>query len=137
MLDLDVVAQLYAALEAGDRAAYHRLLAPDVDWWFMDGFPHGGRRVGVDAVIGATFEPLMADFDEWHIDVEELMAAPDAVIGLGRYRGRARSTGRPVEAAFCHVFRVRDGWVVEVRQYTDTVQFERAMAPAPPGEHRR
>ncbi len=136
MPDLDVVAALYVALEAGDRAAYHRLLAPDVDWRFMAGFPHGGRRTGVDAVVDATFEPLMADFDEWHVDVEELIVAPGAVIGLGRYRGRARSTGHPVEADFCPVFRRRDGRVVEVRQYTDTAQFDRALA-ARPDEDRR
>jgi uncharacterized protein len=121
-----VVEQLYAALESSDRPAYHLLLDPDVEWHFMDGFPHGGVRHGVDAILEQTFEPLMADFDDWHIDVEEILEASEAVIGLGRYRGRVRDTGRPLTAAFCHVFRVRAGRVVKVQQFTDTAQFKEA-----------
>jgi len=59
-----------------------------------------------------------------NIDVEEILEASEAVIGLGRYRGRVRGTGRPVTAAFCHVFRVRAGRVVKVQQFTDTAQFK-------------
>jgi ketosteroid isomerase-like protein len=118
-----VVEQLYAALGSSDRAAYRTLLDRDVEWHFMDGFPHGGIRHGVDAILEQTFEPLMSDFDDWHIDVEEILEASEAVIGLGRYRGRDRATGRPVTAAFCHVFRVRAGRVVKVQQFTDTAQF--------------
>lgn len=92
--DVTVVEQLYQALEAGDRAAYRVLLDPQVEWHFMDGFAHGGVRRGVDAIIDETFRPLMSDFDEWHIVVDEILPAEGAVVGLGHYRVRARSTGR-------------------------------------------
>jgi uncharacterized protein len=124
---VEVVQRLYAALESGDRAIYHLLLDPHFEWEFMDGFPHGGVRRGVDAIVEQTFEPLMSDFDDWHIDVEEILDADGAVIGVGRYRGVAHATGREVSAAFCHVFRLRDGVVVQVRQFTDTAQFVRAL----------
>jgi ketosteroid isomerase-like protein len=123
----DVVRRLYAALEAGDRASYRILLDPQVEWIFMDGFPHGGVRRGVDAIVEQTFEPLMSDYDDWHIDVEEILDADGTVVGVGRYCGIARASGRFVSAAFCHLFRLRDDVVVQVRQFTDTAQFERAM----------
>ena len=126
--NVDLVRRLYEALEASDQATYRILTHPQVAWHFAEGFPHGGTHIGHDAVFGHVFPTLMQDFSEWHIEVDELLDAGNAVVGLGRYRGRARATGREVVAAFAHVFRVRDGTIVQVQQFTDTVQFARALA---------
>jgi ketosteroid isomerase-like protein len=125
----EVVAALYAALESSDRARYKVLVDPDVEWEFMDGFPHGGTRHGLTAVLDETFTALTADFDDWHVELAEILAAEGAVVGLGRYRGRARATGREVTAAFCHVFRLRGDVIVRVQQFTDTARITGALAP--------
>ncbi len=128
---LEVVRRMYAALRASDREAYRVLTHPGIEWHFAEGFPHGGVRVGQAAVFDGVFPALMRDFSEWDIEVDELIAAGETVVGLGRYRARARTSGVGLVAAFAHVFRVRDGRIVRVQQFTDTLQFARALAGSP------
>ena len=125
---VELVRRMYHALEASDRAAYRILTHPRVEWRFAEGFPHGGTHVGHEAVFDGVFPALMRDFSEWHIEVDDVFDAGDVVVGLGQYRGRARATEREVVAAFAHVFWVHDGVIVRVRQFTDTVQFARALS---------
>jgi len=125
---VELVRRMYQALESSDRAAYRILTHPWVEWHFAEGFPHGGTHVGHEAVFDGVFPALMRDFSEWHIEVDDVFDARDVAVGLGHYRGRARVTGCPVVAAFAHVFWVRDGVIVKVRQFTDTVQFARALS---------
>lgn len=47
----------------------------------------------------------------------------DRVTAVGTYRGTARATGEPVEAAFAHILTIRDGRISELRQITDTVRW--------------
>jgi uncharacterized protein len=126
--NVEIVRRMYEALERSDRGLYRVLTAPDVVWQFAEGFPHGGTHVGQAAVFEGVFPALMREFSEWHLDVEEILDAGETVVGLGRYRGRARRTGRSVVAGFAHVFRVQNGQIVRVQQFTDTVQFARALA---------
>ncbi len=124
---VEIVRRLYAALEASDRIAYRNLTHRDVHWEFMAGYPHGGTRVGWDAIIAETFTPLMEEFSEWHVEVEEILEAGEAVVGLGRYRGRVRKSGVEVTTPFAHIFRLREGKITRVQQFTDTVLFARAL----------
>ncbi len=128
---LDVVRRMYAALRTSDREAYRGLTHPAIEWYFAEGFPHGGIRVGHAAVFDGAFPALMRDFSEWDIEVDELIDAGETVVGLGRYRARARLSGISLVAAFAHVFRVRDGRIVRVQQFTDTLQFARALTGPP------
>ena len=128
---MEFVRALYQALESSNRAAYRELLDPEIDWQFMAGFPHGGARRGVDAVIDQTFVPLMTDFDTWHIEVEEILEAGGPLVAVGRYRARARTTGREVVAGFCHILRLRNERIVRVEQFTDTLQFALALDRGP------
>jgi hypothetical protein len=129
---------MYEALRASDRTAYRRLCAPDVEWRFMRGFPHGGTRVGHAAVFEGVFPRLMRDFDRWTLEVDEILRDGAAVVGIGRYRGRARETGTRFAAEFVHVFHVRRGRIARVRQFTDTAVIARALGgPRRPAPSRR
>lgn len=130
--NIDIVRKMYEALEHSDRNAYRALTHPDIEWCVMEGFPHGGTYVGQKAVFEGFFPALMADFDDWHVEAEEILDAGEAVVGLGQYRGRAKSTGAAVVAPFAHVFRLQADKIVRVQQFTDTVQFARALAGEPP-----
>jgi ketosteroid isomerase-like protein len=126
-----VVRRLYAALRASDRSAYRRLCHPAVEWRFMTGFPHGGTRIGHAAVFEGVFPALMRDFDRWSLEVDEVLDTGAVVVGLGRYRGRARATGRRFVAEFVHVFRIRAGRIVRVQQFTDTALIVGALGDPP------
>jgi uncharacterized protein len=126
-----LVKHLYAALRASDRAAYRRLCHPAIEWRFMGGFPHGGTRVGHVAVFERVFPALMRDFDRWDLEVDRVLDTGSVVVGLGRYRGRARTTRRRFVAEFVHIFRARAGRIVRVQQFTDTALIVRALSGLP------
>jgi ketosteroid isomerase-like protein len=49
------------------------------------------------------------------------------VIVLGRYKGRAKATGKPVDARFAHVWRIDGNQIRSFEQLTDTAQFVNVM----------
>jgi ketosteroid isomerase-like protein len=52
------------------------------------------------------------------------------VVVTGRYQGAARATGRAYEAEFAHLWRVTDGRISWLHQYTDIARWHEALAPA-------
>ncbi len=104
------------------------LMHPDCVWEIAEGFPHGGVYSGSKALFEQFFPSLLADFEDWHAEVEEILDASDLVLGIGRYRGRARATGIQVSIPFAHLWKVRDGQILWARQYTDTFLVRAAIA---------
>ncbi|GAA0393472.1 nuclear transport factor 2 family protein [Streptomyces luteireticuli] len=124
MSDADVVRRMYAA--KGDREVLRSVIAEDAEYDIAEGFPNGGVYHGLDSIVDDFFS-FTGDFDEFRAEGDEFWEADGTVFVLGRYRGRARSTGAPFTSRFAHVFTLRDGRIVRLRQTTDTVQIARAL----------
>ncbi|TYB49577.1 nuclear transport factor 2 family protein [Actinomadura chibensis] len=130
-VETDLVARFYGAAQAGDGAAILAILHPAFEAHTAPGLPCGaggtfhGPRETLEKVWGAVF----ADFDtapyaeSWHETTDGM------VVVTGRYRGAARATGREYEAEFVHLWRVADGLISWLHQYTDTVQWHGAASP--------
>ena len=58
---------------------------------------------------------------------EELLDAGESVVVLGRYTGRAKETGKPLDVPFAHVWSFRDGKAVLFRQFLDTAGWTNAL----------
>ncbi len=125
----DVVRSLFAAFTARDMETVRSLMADGIVWQQSAGMPGGGRWVGYDQIAANVFGKFRAEWDEWRAVAEEFLESPEAgeggvgngtVVVLGRYLGTPKATGRAVEAAFAHVYRVRDGKIVRFDQHTDT-----------------
>lgn len=130
--DSDAVAGFYAAAQAADAAALLALLHPEFEAHTAPGLPFGaggtfqGPEEALTRVWGAVFtEYDTAPYAEtWHETGDGL------VVVTGRYRGTARSTGRPHEAEFVHLWRVTGGKISWLHQYTDTARWHEALFPA-------
>jgi len=120
-MNRSLVDSLYAGLEAGDRDAVQALLHPDFAATFAAGLPYGigGTYRGADAIehgwwaIGRAFA-ITARREE-HIDCVD-----GRLLVLGRYTGRDRRTGHPVDAAFTHLWSEADGKLKTLHQLTDS-----------------
>jgi uncharacterized protein len=121
-----VVRRLYQA--RGNPEVIRQVLASDVRWEVVDGFPYSGIYVGLDNVLSNFFGRLFTDFDEFVADGSEFFESGDRVIALGTYSGRARRTGKSFTARFAHVWTLQDGLIVRLQQCADTVQLARALA---------
>jgi ketosteroid isomerase-like protein len=121
-----VVRRLYDA--RGNPDIIRQVLAPDVRWEVVEGFPYGGVYVGLDDVLRNFFGRLFQDYENFVAVGSEFFESGDRVIALGTYRGRAKATGKDFTAQFAHVWTLQSGKIVRLQQCADTVQVTRAMA---------
>jgi uncharacterized protein len=122
---LDLVRRIYDAFGSGDMDTVARLIAR-AEWHEADGMPYAGRYRGAEEVFANVFAGIARDVDGFSARPDELLpAGDDRVIGLGRYSGRGRAG--IVDAAFAHVWTVRDGEIVKFVQYADTHQHRQAI----------
>src|SRR4029453_10786647 len=117
------VRRLYEA--RGNPDIVKTVLAPDVRWEVVEGFPHSGIYHGLNGVFD-FFTRLFGDFEDWHTEPAEIFEAGDRAIGLGFYSAGAKATGRPFKARFAHFWTLRDGVFVRLQQCADTVQLAKA-----------
>jgi ketosteroid isomerase-like protein len=120
MTNLEIVQRMYTAVREQDRDTIVALFAPDIEWIQNEGFPGGGRHVGVEAVIAGVFTKLRREWEGWRAPVAEWIDAGDTIIALGEYHGTNKSTGKSMRAAFAHVYRVEAGRIRRFQQFTDT-----------------
>ncbi|HSR69373.1 MAG TPA: nuclear transport factor 2 family protein [Acidobacteriota bacterium] len=126
----DIVKALYEALGRGDVAAVLGALDSQIEWTEADNFLYadGNPYVGPQAVAEGVFQRLASDIEDFAALPHNFIEGHDAVVVEGRYRGKMKATGTPVDAQFAHVWNLRDGKVVRFQQYTDTKQWADAAA---------
>jgi ketosteroid isomerase-like protein len=95
-------------------------LEPDIVWDMstFQGWPEQPTYAGIEGA--RRFLAAWADaWEDWTLELEELVDAGDRVIGIMRQSGRARATGIPVEMRFALVWMFRDGRQVRMQMYAD------------------
>jgi ketosteroid isomerase-like protein len=120
----DLVERLYAALAAGDRTGVEAVLDPGFVATFSDGLPDGigGSHEGADA-IDAGWWAIGRRFD-LRVEPEEFVETADGrLLVVGRYRGRVRATGAPVDALFTHLWAFGEDRLASLLQVTDTARW--------------
>jgi uncharacterized protein len=120
------VRRLYDA--RGNPDIIRQVLAPDVRWEVVEGFPYGGVYVGLDDVLRNFFGRLFQDYENFVATGSEFFESSDRVIVLGVYTGRAKGTGKEFTARFAHVWTLQHGKIIRLQQCADTVQVTRALA---------
>jgi len=128
--NLQAARQLYAALRAQDPGAVLSALTPQFRGIVSEGMPAGlgGTYDGRETMLRDCLARVFAVIDLRPAPAEYLPVSADRMIVLGRYEGTARTTGRPLSAAFAHILRFADGRVSELAQITDTARWHDALA---------
>jgi ketosteroid isomerase-like protein len=129
--NVDVIRKAFDAFNRGDIPAVVGVLHQEVDWHNPDApYPPpagGGTQRGPDNVVAAIFGPVPETWDGFQAVGERFLDAGDHVVVTGRFIGRARAGGGPLDAPFALVFEMRAGKVTRVDQYTDTLLVARAL----------
>jgi uncharacterized protein len=129
MSNLEIVKGMYDAYARRDANAIRNVFHPAIEWIQNDGFPDGGRHVGIDTLMNDVFPRLRTQWENWQVVIDEYLDAGDVIIALGNYHGTYKTTGKSMTAAFAHVYDVRGGRITRYRQYTDTAKVREAMSP--------
>jgi ketosteroid isomerase-like protein len=128
MSNADVVRTFYESVEGGNLSAALEVLAPDVAWTEMAGFPYAGTYHGPDAVVENVFARLGSDWDAFRFDLEEIVdGGADTAVGVGTYSATYKTTGRPMRARVVHVWKLRGGKVTAFEQFADTLKVAEAL----------
>ena len=124
------VESFYAAMGRGDIPTAISTLDPQIVWREAENFIYADHSpyVGVDAVLSGLFARLGGEWDNFSAVPDQIVDGGDTVVALGRYGGVYKATGAKMNAQFVHVFRFKNGKVVEFQQYTDTAQFKDVVA---------
>lgn len=121
---------LYDAFGRGDIPTVLGGMSPDIKWHEAEGNPYmlsGEAMVGPDAVLNQLFMKLGAEWDGFSVHPRSFHDAGGVVVVEGRYTGAYKTTGKRLDAQFCHVWQMKDGKVANFQQYTDTAQQQKVM----------
>jgi ketosteroid isomerase-like protein len=128
MTAVEIVKRSYDAFARGDMDGVLGDMDPDIEWHQAQGLPHGGYYRGLDEVRRNIFDPLDAEWwDGFTAVPDEFLDAGEHVVVLGRYRGTAKQTRRPLDVPFVHVWTLRDEKAVRFRQFLDTAGWVDAL----------
>jgi 2-(1,2-epoxy-1,2-dihydrophenyl)acetyl-CoA isomerase len=127
----DLAARLYTALAAGDGPALDALLHPGFRGRLADGMPFGigGTHDGPEAMRRDGWGAIGRRFAARAEPERFLPLADGRLLVTGRYRGRGRHGGGPLDAAFAHLVEITDGRISALEQYTDTAAWAGAAGP--------
>jgi ketosteroid isomerase-like protein len=116
--DADVVRRLYEAYRARDWPGFEMTLADDVRWTPGEVvIDDASTLVGPEAVRG-HLQQLNEQFEGGlSVEVIELLGEDKDVTALVVFRGRGQTSGIEVALPLAQRYSLRDGRVVEFKQY--------------------
>ncbi|MGE0219847.1 nuclear transport factor 2 family protein [Mycolicibacterium sp.] len=122
--------RLYDALKAGDRDALAAVLTPDFVGHATENLPldMGGEHVGPEAMQRDLWWRIGRNYVA-SAEPEEMCALDDGRLMVrGRYRGRGRASGNPLDAEFIHLLNFdTSGRISALRQLTDSAAWVHAL----------
>jgi ketosteroid isomerase-like protein len=125
--NLERVQRLYEHLNQGDVDAALAALDPDVEWWARGDSPDTAMVKGRDGwrALWAEITGILGEFRQ----------EPTEVIDAGEYvvvcvRQVARTKDVLIDQHEVHVFRLRDGLVIELREFHEKQEALKAVGLA-------
>ncbi|MBN2060598.1 MAG: nuclear transport factor 2 family protein [Deltaproteobacteria bacterium] len=129
MSNTEVVKTFYEMTDRGNMDAVMALMSPDILWTEMAGFPYGGTYRGKEAVMSGVFARLGSDWDDFSVTRDAFYDAGDTVVISGNYSGVYKKTGKGFNARFTHIWKLKDGKIIKMEQFVDTLLVDRAVNP--------
>jgi ketosteroid isomerase-like protein len=118
--NVEIVRTGVEAFNAGDWDRYFDQLDPDVEWWDRGDEPHATVHRGHEGV--RAFLAELGEAVELRVDAKEFVDAGDYVVVCLRLYGRGKGSGAGFEEHEVHALRLRNGKVVETREYRTKAQ---------------
>lgn len=127
--NVHMIRSLYEAFGRGDIQTVLGGLDPNVVWNEAEGSPYADRNPyhGPQGVAEGVFQRLGTEWTGFSVTPQQFIDGGETIVVLGRYSGTNNKTGMANHAPFAHVWTVKNGKVVEFRQFTDTAQYQRAV----------
>lgn len=106
----------WAALLNDDFETFLAFIDPGVVWHQRVDLPDSTTGYGHAALV-TLVERWRGEWEEYEVEIDELVDAGDQVVAVLRIRGTGRASGAPVELRETHVYELRGGRCVEAWEY--------------------
>jgi ketosteroid isomerase-like protein len=118
----DLVRELYAAFAAGDVPGLLEHFAPDIVWNEAEGNTLADRNpyVGGTRIVEGFFQRLLAEWQDFRVEVREVVGGPEVVTMFGRYHATHGTTGKALDVQCAHTWWLDAGKVTRFQQMVDT-----------------
>ena len=124
--NVDIVRKAYASYASGDTATVFSLLDPEIEITQTMELPWGGHYKG-PAEAKQFFAKIFKSVEAMPTP-ESYIPAGESVVAIGRLRGRARKSGKPIDLAIVHVWKITQGRIVRFDAYIDTPAMQAALS---------
>jgi uncharacterized protein len=125
----DIIAAIYASFAKGDVPTVLAVMDPKIEWTEAEGWPlYTGTSVGPQAVVDDVFMRLGEIGEDFSVNVTQLVAEGDTVVGLGTYTWNRNGSGEPAEVKIAHVWTLDGGKVTRFQQHADTAKYPYLIA---------
>ena len=124
--NIDTLRRGYEAFARRDLDAALEMMDPQIEAHDAPETPDATVHYG-RAAVRRDWEQMFALFEDFTIDIEEVFDGDEELVVFLRLSGRGRESGAEVDATMAHVWTIREGLAIRLRQYLDrTEAFEAA-----------
>jgi uncharacterized protein len=130
------VAAFYASLVRGDFGTARKALSTTLEWVESNQTILWSARVhqGACGLFNELILPAYGRIAEFRFEVEQLLNFGEHVVVIGRFRGRAKNSGKEINVPGLHVWTLSENKAVAVRSYNDPVLWSDALKDADFGQ---
>jgi uncharacterized protein len=123
-----IITSLYDAFANGDVPTVLGAMDPDIEWNEAEGFMYGGTYKGPEAILENVFMKFATEWEGFSVVPHKTIDGGDGnVVTLGTYTGKYLKTGKSMSVPFAHAWELRDGKIIRMQQYTDTMLIARSL----------
>lgn len=115
--NVEAVLRGYEAFNRGDLDAAIEGFHPDLEWQGPEVLPEEDVYRGVEGVR-RFWEQWLELFEDFQIEIEEVIDARENVVVMAVIRGRGRESGAEVRTpSFPHFWTIRDGKAIRMKMF--------------------
>jgi ketosteroid isomerase-like protein len=119
--NIDMLRRGYEAFARRNLDAALGMMDPEIEAHDAPEAPDAAGHHGRQAVR-RDWEQMFALFEDFTIDIEEIFDAGEELLVFLRLSGRGRESGAEVDARMAHIWTIREGQAIRLRQYLDRTE---------------
>lgn len=119
--NVQLVMRCFELFSRGEMEAMLQWIDPAIETIEGVELPGATRYVG-HAGLAMAYEHWASQWDDFRMDVEDMIDAGNEVVMVTRHHGRGRASGAAVQAVVAYVWTLDDGKVVRFRIFSTKAQ---------------